>query len=127
VLRRVALEPWRSARARHDPGKVLVDLAIAVALGGDCAADLAVVRAQPELFGSVASDPTVSRLIASLAANIDAALPAVRAARAQARAAVWAKHRPLDGRPGSRDGGQVVVDLDATLVTAHSPGIGTRP
>jgi hypothetical protein len=33
-----ALAPWRSERATHDPGKVLLDLATAVALGGDCAA-----------------------------------------------------------------------------------------
>lgn len=54
-----ALAPWRPRRARHDPGKVLLDLAVAVALGGDCLADLAAVRCQPELFGEVASDPTV--------------------------------------------------------------------
>jgi hypothetical protein len=34
------LRPWRGRRARHDPGKVLLDLAVAVALGGDCLADL---------------------------------------------------------------------------------------
>jgi hypothetical protein len=51
------LSSWRRPRATHDPGKVLVDVATAVALGGDCLADLAVVRAQPELFGPVASDP----------------------------------------------------------------------
>jgi hypothetical protein len=59
-----ALTPWRSVRARHDPGKIITDLAVAVALGGDCVADLAVVRAQPGLFGPVASDATVSRLVA---------------------------------------------------------------
>jgi hypothetical protein len=41
---------WRPKRAVHDPGKIGLDLAIAVALGGDCAADIAVVRAQPEAF-----------------------------------------------------------------------------
>ena len=122
-----ALAPWRPARAVHDPGKVLVDLATAVALGGDCASDLAVVRAQPDLFGHVASDPTVSRVVAALAADIDASLPAIRAAHASARAAVWAHRRPLAGRPGSREGGQVVVDLDATLVTAHSEKENAAP
>lgn len=115
-----ALLPWRSARSVHDPGKVLLDVATAVALGGDCLADVAVVRSQPELFGLVASDPTVSRLVARLAADVDASLPAIRAARAKARAAVWARRRPLGGRPGSRNGGLVIVDLDATLVGAHS-------
>jgi hypothetical protein len=83
-----ALAPWRPRRARHDPGKVLLDLAVAVALGGDCLADLAAVRCQPDLFGEVASDPTVSRLIATLAADVDVSLAAIRSARAQARARV---------------------------------------
>ena len=46
----------------HDPGKVITDLALTLALGGDCLADIAMLRAQPEVFGPVASDPTVPRL-----------------------------------------------------------------
>jgi hypothetical protein len=38
------LARWRAPRAVHDLAKVLTDLAIAVALGGDCAADVAVVQ-----------------------------------------------------------------------------------
>ena len=53
-----ALGPWRRPTARHDPGKVLLDLAVSLALGGDCLADLAQLRAAPEVFGPVASDPT---------------------------------------------------------------------
>ena len=51
-----ALAPWRKPRAVHDPGKVLVDLALAVALGGDCLSDVAVLRAAPALFGPAASE-----------------------------------------------------------------------
>lgn len=58
-----ALAPWRKHRTVHDPGKVLLDVAFAVALGGDCLADVAMLRAEPAVFGPVASDPTVSRLI----------------------------------------------------------------
>src|ERR1700722_16516749 len=47
---------WRAPRAGHAPGKIVADLAAAVALGGDCLADLAVLREQPELAGPVASD-----------------------------------------------------------------------
>lgn len=110
------LAPWRPQRAVHDPGKVLLDVAAAVALGGDCLADVAVVRAQAEVFGPVASDPTVSRLIGALAADVEASTAAIRAARAAARQRVWARRRPVAGAPG----GQVIVDIDATLVTAHS-------
>jgi hypothetical protein len=115
-----ALSAWRRGRTVHDPGKVLLDVATAVALGGDCLADVAAVRAQPALFGQVASDPTVSRLFAALAGDVEVAVAAVRGARAAARAAVWQRRRPLAGTPGRRSGGQVIVDLDATLVTAHS-------
>lgn len=122
-----ALSPWRAGRAVHDPGKVLLDVATAVALGGDCLADVAAVRAQPTVFGPVASDPTVSRLFAVLAADVEEAVTTIRDVRARARAAVWARHRPLAGTSGKRAGGQVVVDLDATLVTAHSDKEGAEP
>jgi hypothetical protein len=70
-----ALAPWRVGRAVRDPGKVVLDLATALALGGDCAADIAMVRSQPGLFGEVASDPTVSHLISTLADNVEARWP----------------------------------------------------
>jgi hypothetical protein len=111
------LAPWRAVRSVHDPGKTVVDLAVAIALGGDCLADIGVVRAQPELFGPVASDPTVSRLIDALADRPGEAVAAIRVARAAARAAVWAHRTPF---ADDSNGGQVVVDLDATLIGAHS-------
>jgi hypothetical protein len=61
------LERSRAPRAVHDPGKIIADLAAALALGGDCLADIAVLREQPGLAGPVASDPVVSRLVSSLA------------------------------------------------------------
>ena len=73
----------------HDPGKIVTDLAVAVALGGDCLADVGVLRAEPALFGPVASDPVISRLITRLAADAPAALTAIRAARAAARERAW--------------------------------------
>ena len=111
------LARWRAPRAVHDPGKVIADLAAAVALGGDCLADIAVLREQPRLAGPVASDPVVSRLVTGLAADLPRALKAVRSARAAARERAWA----LAGAaaPGG-DGGLVTVDLDATIVIAHS-------
>lgn len=115
------LVPFRSVRARHDPGKVVLDLVVAIALGGDCLADVGVVRAQPELFGPVASDPTVSRLIAALAGGGPAALGALRAAHAQARARVWMLRAPVPARD------PVIIDIDATIVQAHSDKQGATP
>ncbi len=108
------LRQWRPARSVHDPAKIMTDLAITVALGGDCAADIAVLRAQPSVFGLVASDPTVSRAIDRLAAAGAEALTAIRQARATTRDWVWTHAgTPLQD-------GKITIDLDATLVIAHS-------
>jgi hypothetical protein len=116
-----SLAAWSAPRSRHDPGKTVLDVAVAIALGGDCLADLAVIRAQPELFGSVASDPTVSRLIDALAECPEQAITAIRCARAAARARAWSHRCPLSPE------GPVVVDIDATLVGAHSEKEGASP
>jgi Transposase DDE domain group 1 len=113
----VALGRWRAPRAVHDPGKIIADLAVALAMGGDCLADIAMLRSQPQLFGPVASDPVVSRLITTLAADAGGALKALRCARAAAREQAWALAG--DAAPGAA-GGLVTVDLDATIVTAYS-------
>jgi hypothetical protein len=122
-----ALASWRPRLAVHDPAKVLLDLALGLAIGGDCLADVAVLRAEPGVFGLVASDPTVSRTIDRLAAEAPAVLAAIDAARAQARARAWVlagDHAPdhqIDaGRP-------LIIDVDATLVTAHSEKEGAAP
>jgi hypothetical protein len=81
--------PWRKPRAVHDPGKVLLDLALTVTLGRDCLSDVAMLRAEPALFGPVASDPTVSRLVDTLAGAGPWALAAIRRARADDRERVW--------------------------------------
>jgi hypothetical protein len=108
----------------HDPGKIVSDLAVAVALGGDCLADIALLRAQPELAGPVASDPVVSRLLALLAADAPRALKAIRSARAAARERAWSLAG--DAAPGAA-GRLVTVDIDATIVTAHSEKIQAAP
>jgi hypothetical protein len=108
----------------HDPGKIIADLAAAVALGGDCLADIAVLREQPALAGPVASDPVVSRLVSSLARDLPRALKAIRAARAAARQQAWALAG--ENAPGA-DGGLVIIDLDATIVIAHSEKAQAAP
>ena len=126
-LMSVSLRPWRKPLAVHDPGKIVLDLAVALALGGDCLADVGVLRAEPGVFGPVASDPTVSRLVDALAADADRALMAIEAVRAQARARVWAL---TDDHAPDRDidaAAPLVIDLDATLVTSHSEKESAAP
>jgi hypothetical protein len=122
-----AVAPWRRPLARHDAGKILLDLAVSLAVGGDCLADLAQLRTAPEVFGPVASDPTVSRLIDTLAADAPAALAALASARATARARAWSlagEHAPDSGIDASAP---LVIDVDATLVTAHSEKESAAP
>ena len=121
-----ATDGLRARRAGHDPGRVLVDVAVAIADGAVTITDVQALADQQGLHGpagSVASTPTIWRVLA----GIDAAmLGQIRLARAQARDRAWAARGELTGAelPGSRAAGRllehVVIDLDATLVTAHS-------
>ena len=120
------LARWRKPMARHDPAKTVLDLVIALALGGDACSDLAVVRAEPAVFGPVASGPTLSRMIATLAGDADRALGAIDRARAMARARVWALAGAGAPDHVSADA-PLVIDVDATLVTAHSEKQDARP
>ena len=123
----VALEGWRKPTAVHDPAKVVVDLAVTLAVGGDCLADVAVLRAEPGVYGPVASDPTVSRVIDALAADAPRALAAINTARAAARARVWALAGPHAPDAGTGANRPLIIDLDATLVTSHSDKESARP
>ena len=122
---RDGLSRWRKPAAVHDPGKVLTDLSVTLALGGDCLADAAIIRSEPGIYGRVASEATVSRTITALAGDADRVLAAVAAARKVARARAWelaGEHAPNHAVTADDP---LVVDLDATLVTAHRTGIGT--
>ena len=105
-----AMAPTRQRRSAHDPGRVLVDLVLNVAGGGTSMSDLKVLRNQPEVFGTVASDPTAWRVLASVDDDV---LVSIDAARAAARAMAWA----AGARPPKDF---IVLDFDATLVTSHS-------
>ncbi len=121
------LGPWRRPFAVHDPGKVIMDLAIMLALGGDALSDVATLRAEPGVYGPVASDPTVSRTIAMLAADADRVLRAIDTARHEARATAWARAGAHAPDAAASPGDPVVIDLDATLLTAHSEKEHARP
>src|SRR5512133_1760607 len=83
-----ALAQLGRPRTVHGPGRVLVDLAVAVADGAECISDIAVLADQPALFGAVASDSTVWRLLDQLGQS---ELAAIAAARAATREVVWAQ------------------------------------
>src|SRR5215207_9573604 len=109
-----ALQPWARRGAVHGPGRVVLQLAYALALGGDCLADIGMLRDATAIVGLVPSDPTVSRVVDDLAAGGAEALDAIAAAHASARARVHA------AGGGPRRDGPVALDIDPTIVVAHS-------
>jgi Transposase DDE domain group 1 len=100
----------KQRRRGHDPGRVIRDLAVMLADGGECVSDLAAVREQDALFGAVASDSTAFRVIDRVAAE-PSLLDALRVAHGAARERFWELH----GAPES-----LTIDIDATLITSHS-------
>jgi hypothetical protein len=111
------LGPLQKRVGSHDRGRVICDIAVMLADGGDCLADLGAVRDQAALFGGVASDATAFRVIDQIAST-PGAIEWLRAAHAGARARVW----ELGGAPE-----RVTIDLDATLLTSHSDKEGAAP
>ena len=97
-----------SRAVRHEPGRVARDVAVMLADGGDCLTDLGALRDQGVLFGEVASDATAYRCLERLDEEM---LAQIREARAAARARAW----KLAEAPR-----RLVLDIDATLLTAHS-------
>ncbi|HEY6633178.1 MAG TPA: IS1380 family transposase [Rhizobiaceae bacterium] len=107
----------RRRRGRHDPGRVVRDLAVVLADGGDCLADLRGLRDQAVLFGPVASDATAFRVLDAVAERrLEGALTA-------GRGAVIERLRSAEAWPA----GPLVVDIDATLVSSHSDKDGASP
>jgi hypothetical protein len=119
----LALAELRKPRARHDPGRVLVDMAVAVADGATTISDIAVLADQGQLFGAVASDSTCWRLLNQLDTT---QLGVIGAARAAAREMVCAQRAEVTDEPfplaraAGRELPGLVLDLDASVVICHS-------
>jgi hypothetical protein len=110
----------------HDRGRVLADLACAIADGGEAISDFAVIGDQGELFGPVASVPTAWRMLSEVASGGERSLgrvtAAVNAARRQAWAGIAARHGSLPGVAMADRvlAGVTCIRLDASVVTCHS-------
>ena len=111
------MAPTKKRRRGHDRGQVLVDLAVAIADGATAISDLRVLADQPALFGEVASVPTAWRTLEAVDA-CSTWTPHRRGARLRRVAEAWA---------AGLDPGFYVIDLDATLVGAHSEKEGAAP
>ena len=95
----------------HDRGKVLVQAMLMLAGGGEACADIEHLRSQPELFGSVASAPTLYRTFRHIDATV---LGGLWDAMAEVRAKVWARSAATTGNA------TVVLDIDGSLHEIHS-------
>jgi Transposase DDE domain group 1 len=105
---------------RHDRGRVLIDVAVMLADGGEAIADIDVLRHQAQVLGPVASAPTVWR---TLDECTEARLAKIDKARARVRRHVWSQlpeGLPASTVAGADLGEVVVLDVDATIVVAHS-------
>ncbi len=108
----------------------MVSLAAAIALGATSMSDIALLAHLAPVLGAAPSGPTVRRALDL--AGTPAVLDRIARARARARAHAWTL---IAGTPagfpwleiaGKTLTGWLVIDMDATLVTAHSPALGTR-
>ena len=104
--------PWRGPGVPvHDRGKVLVQVALMLAGGGESCLDIEHLRAGPDLFGAVPSDTTVARTFSEITAGDRSA---VQAAVAPLRERVWSTVGAATGTD------PVLLDIDASLVEIHS-------
>ena len=114
-----------------DRGIVLASLAAAIALGATSMSDIALLAHLAPVLGDAPSGPTVRRALdlAGTAAMLDK----IARARARARAHAW---KLIEDTPagfpwlqiaGKTLAGWLVIDMDATLVTAHSDKEGAAP
>ena len=114
-----------------DRGVVLVSVAAAIALGATSMSDIAVLAHLGPVLGPAPSGPTVRRALEL--AGTAASLERIARARAKARAHVWqlieatAAGFPWLAIAGKTLTGWLVIDMDATLVTAHSDKEGAAP
>ncbi len=106
----------KARRSGHDPGRVIRDLAVMLADGGDCLADFGALGDQHALFGGVASSSTAFRVVDRIASQ-PRLLDALRDAHARARE----RARTLIGAPE-----RLTIDMDATLITSHSDNRAPR-
>ena len=107
----------------HDRGRVLADTAVLIADGGRVLSDLATLRDQRELYGPVASDPTLWRTLHEIG---EPQRRKIARQRAKTREHVWSLIAKRHGQiPPSRVadgdlGKTIVIRMDASLVIAHS-------
>ncbi|PQZ98700.1 IS1380 family transposase [Arthrobacter sp. MYb224] len=108
------------ATATHRPGNILGALALSLAAGGEQATDIDQLRAAPELFGSVASDATVSRFMGRIKDQPEAFSYGFATMTRSLRTKVWNAAGPRNPARQATAKNPLTIDIDASLVHVHS-------
>ena len=111
-------------------GMVLVSTAIAIAMGATAMADIAVLDQLAPVLGQAPSDSTVRRVL-DLAISTGCP-PGSRRPGRESASTVWQQAEAAGGFPwvqvaGKALTGWLVIDMDATLITAYSDKDGAAP
>jgi hypothetical protein len=102
---------------RHDPGRTLAQMILALADGATCLSHPAAIRSQSAMFGAVASEATVWRTFDQIGS---VELRGIAAARAAARERAWS----AGAGPA---GAELIIDFDATLINTRADKQDARP
>ena len=105
----VLSEAFGKAGVTHDRGSVLVHAMLMLSGGGEACTDVEYLRAEPALFGAVASAPTLYRTMRSIDPDV---LGRLGGAVTGVRNRVWDRL--------VNTAGPVVLDIDSSLHEVHS-------
>lgn len=107
-------------QATHRPGRIISSLALMLAGGGEHVSDLDTLRDSPELFGTVASNPTVSRFVKGVTEQPEAFDHGFSTLMRVTRERVWAAAGKRNPALNATKHDPLILDIDGTLVTSHS-------
>lgn len=108
--------------ATHRPGRIIGTLAVMLADGGEHVSDLDTLRDSPELFGPAPSNATVSRFVKRAAEEPEAFTLGFTTLTKTLRSKIWEAAGPRNPATLATQLDPLIIDLDATLVNAHSTG-----
>ena len=108
------------AMAGHRPGKILGSLALMLASGGEQVTDVDQLRAAPALFGSVASEATISRFMGRIKDQPEAFTYGFATMQRSLRSKVWEAAGKRNPARRATPADPLIIDIDASLVHVHS-------
>lgn len=120
------LSQFVPALAVHRPGKMIADLSLMLAAGGEQVSDTDQLRTAQGLFGPVASDPTFSRFFSRISKHPGAFDYAFATMHRQVRAKLWAAAGKRNPAIRASRTNPLTIDIDASLVNVHSDKEGAK-